>query len=79
MLVNIELQGEIMMPKLPEELYWELVAANEFGNDMSDGAWWAMLENHVTWYNQEHGTKLDENDMVHLYLERATEEGGDDI
>lgn len=61
-------------PKLPEELYWELVAADEDSDDMSDGAWWAMLEDHVKWYNKEHGTKLDECDTVHLFLERQERE-----
>jgi hypothetical protein len=60
--------------KLPEELYWELCAVDEECNDMSDGAWWAMLEDHVKFYNREHKARLDENDTVHLFLERQEQE-----
>ncbi len=37
-------------------------------DNASDGAWWAMLENAVTFFNEQNGTKYDECDTVHEYL-----------
>jgi len=63
-----------MLEKLPEDLYWEMAAVDEFSNDVSDGAWWAMLENTVTFWNKDHGTTLDEHETVHAFLARCREE-----
>ena len=42
-----------------------------FDNDeLSDGAWWACLEEGVSAYNEVEGTDVDPNDGVHAYLAR---------
>ena len=39
-------------------------------DELPDGAWWAMLEEGVTAYNEVEGTRVDPNDGVHAYLAR---------
>jgi len=36
--------------------------------NLPDGAWWAMLEDGVKCFNEEHGTKYDPFDTVHEYV-----------
>ncbi len=36
--------------------------------DAPDGAWWAKLENVVTFFNQEKGTNHYEFEMVQVYI-----------
>jgi len=36
--------------------------------ELPDGAWWAKLENGVTFYNEDHGTNLDEHETVSEYV-----------
>lgn len=57
---------------LPDELYYFIDAHND--DDAPDGAWWAILEDAVSYWNKEHGTNFDENDTVHAYLERGETE-----
>lgn len=59
---------------LPEDLYWMLRTVDEELDDKSTEYWWAVLENYVSWWNQQHNTKLDENETVHLFIQRCQEE-----
>jgi len=43
--------------------------------DAPDGAWWAKLEDGVTYYNEQHGETLDPHETVHAYLRHK---GADD-
>jgi hypothetical protein len=52
--------------KIPARLIAALDAANN--DDLPDGAWFAVLEDTVEFYNEEHGTDFDPNDTVHQYL-----------
>jgi len=52
--------------EMNDELFWFIDAHDD--DDLSDGAWWAVLEDAVRYWNKEHGTELDENDTVHEYL-----------
>ena len=54
--------------RLGDELYYFIDAHND--DDAPDGAWWAILEDSVTFWNKDHGTSYDENDTVHSYLRR---------
>lgn len=54
---------------LPDDLFYFIDAHND--DDASDGAWWAMLENAVTAWNEKHGTNYDENETVHAYIQRV--------
>ena len=54
--------------KLSDELFWFIDAHND--DDLPDGAWFAVLEDAVTYWNKKHGTNFDENEAVHAYLER---------
>ncbi len=54
---------------IPEELFYTILAADEDANDAPDGAWWAMLEDTVKFWNRDRGTSLDEHETVHQYLQ----------
>ena len=62
-----------MESKLPDELYWELVAVDEFNSDAPDGAWWALLEDQVSFWNKKYKVQIDEHDMVHLFIKQLSE------
>ena len=55
-----------------DDLYYFMDAHND--DDAPDGAWWGILENSVTLYNEGAGTCLDPYEMVHAYIERKAEE-----
>ncbi len=49
-----------------DALFHHIDAYND--DELSDGAWWSVLENAVTFWNEEHKTHFDECDTVHAYL-----------
>jgi hypothetical protein len=53
---------------MTDELYYFIEAHDN--DDLPDGAWWSVLENAVTYWNEKHGTNFDENETVHAYVER---------
>lgn len=52
-------------------LFYMMQATDEQATkaDTPDGAWQAMIENCVSWWNAEHNTDYDENDLFHEYLD----------
>lgn len=60
------------MSDISDHLYgWMSVSDDD---DAPDGAWWAMLEESVEHYNQEHGTNFDPFESVHAYVRKRGEE-----
>lgn len=55
--------------KKDSEFYFFMESGAELAEDLSDGAWWAFLEDHVKFWNKDHGTNYDPTDMVHRFLE----------
>lgn len=55
-----------------DDLYYYMDAFND--EDAPDGAWWAILENAVTFFNAENETSYDPFEMVHAYITRSSEE-----
>lgn len=60
---------------LPDELMADLEATNDLAEDMPDGAWFAMLEDTVTMYNERTGNGYDPNSAVHKWLNTRQEQG----
>lgn len=58
---------------LPDELFYFIEAHDD--DSAPDGAWWQMLEDAVTYWNDEHGTHYDENETVHAYVRWAEDNG----
>ena len=60
------------MSEIPKRLQDEFIGWMDAGNDvaeeMPDGAWFSILENFATDFCKKHKLKLDENDMVHWWL-----------
>jgi hypothetical protein len=53
---------------LPDDLYYFIIAHDD-GN-LPAGAWYQILVDSVTFWNEEHGTNFDENETVHAYFAR---------
>ena len=53
---------------MKDDLFWLIEAHNEGLENVTDGVWWAILEDAVAYYNDENGTNYDENETVHQYL-----------
>lgn len=47
-------------------IFTALEAMND--DDLPDGAWWQVLEDTVTFCNEELKTNFDSNDVVHYWL-----------
>ena len=45
-------------------------------DDAPDGAWWAKLEDGVTFYNEQRHTNHDPFDTVHRYIAQKADEDG---
>lgn len=61
--------GEVPMN---QELFGFMSAYDD--DDAPDGAWWAMLEDSVTFYNEEHGTTYDPFETVHAYIREKSDD-----
>jgi len=62
---------------IPKKLHAEFICWMELGDhfddDMSDGAWFAYLENAAQNFMDEHKIKGDSNEAVHFYLKTVNE------
>lgn len=58
-----------------DHLYGYLSAHDD--DDAPDGAWWAMLEDGVRSYNEQHHTNHDPHETVHAYIAQKVDEDGD--
>lgn len=61
-----ERKREMSERALHDALLASLEAADN--DDLPDGAWWQVLEDAVTFFNEAHSTNFDPNDTVHKYL-----------
>lgn len=55
--------------ELREELFYTMDACNEYHDDASDGAWWAIMEDCVQGFNQMKRTSFDPYDHVVKWME----------
>jgi hypothetical protein len=56
------------MDLIKEPLFHTMNAADGAAGDEPDGAWQAILEDVVTFWNNEHGTDYDPHDTFHEWL-----------
>jgi hypothetical protein len=71
---NRSISGDREYDRSREALYHFLSAANEFGEDLPDGAWQAHIESAVEGFNEMNGTDYDPYDEFMAFVQRASAE-----
>lgn len=53
--------------KFPEDLFFLMAACDS--DDLPDGAWQALIEDSVHFYNGKNSTNFDPNEAFHAYIQ----------
>ncbi len=61
-----------MSEHIDDHLYGHMSVSDD--DDAPDGAWWAMLEEAVVRYNEQHNKHYDPFETVHAYIRQKESE-----